>query len=269
MLEKAGCDSPAFDACCLLEDIAHLPHGRHFESMESAVDPILCDAVLTAAQRRANGEPLQYILGQWDFLSLTLDVGDGVLIPRPDTELLCEVAAQKLADVPHPCVLDLCAGSGCVGLGVCSLLPNTSSTEVELSDAAFAYLQRNIARYPQYNVCAVQDDVLAPQKTYSLVDAILSNPPYIPSDDIPGLMREVQHEPKMALDGSPDGLLFYREIVKQWLAYLKNGGWLIVELGIGQAGDVQAIFENVGLCDVAVYRDMGHIERVVAGRKPL
>ena len=267
MLEKAGCDSPAFDACCLLEDLAHLPHGKDFSNDRSLLSENAAQAVLSAATRRACGEPLQYILGQWDFLSLTLEVGKGVLIPRPDTELLCEVAAQKLADVPSPQVLDLCAGSGCVGLGLCSLLPQASVTEVELSDEALAYLRRNTARYASFDVRVVQDDVLSPKESYPPVDAVLSNPPYIPTADLDGLMREVQHEPRMALDGDVDGYRFYRAIVAHWLPLLKDGGLLAVELGIGQAQDIKLLFEQAGLRFVEIHRDLGGIDRVVCGVK--
>ena len=266
-LEKAGCDSPAFDARCLLEDFAMLPRGRYPETDDTPLSQGAVQSVLDATSRRAKGEPLQYILGEWDFLTLTLTVGEGVLIPRSDTELLCEVVAEQLKDTPHPKVFDLCAGSGCVGLGLCSLLPDASVTEVELSEKAAMYLRQNIARYPGFDVCLVMDDVLLPSMQYPLADAILSNPPYIPTADIAGLMREVQHEPKMALDGDADGLRFYRAITKKWLPYLKTGGLLAVEIGIGQAMDVKAVFESAALHEIAVYRDAAGIERVVTGRK--
>ncbi len=267
MLEKAGCDSPAFDACCLMEDLAHLPRGRRLDMDDTPLDEARSEAVMTAATRRANGEPLQYILGEWEFLTLTLEVGEGVLIPRPDTELLCETAADKLRAVEAPTVLDLCAGSGCVGLGVCSVSPSATVTEVELSDAALHYLKRNVARYPDYAVNIVKDDVLSPKQTYAPVDAILSNPPYIPTADLAGLMREVQYEPKMALDGDEDGLKFYRAIIENWLPFLKVGGFVAVEIGIGQSDDVKALFESAGLSKVEVFRDLGGIDRVVCGIK--
>ncbi len=269
MLEKAGCDSPAFDACCLMEDLAGVPHGRRLEADRTLLSEECRAAVLAAAKRRANHEPLQYILGKWDFLSLTLEVGEGVLVPRPDTELLCEIVAEKLKKTASPTVLDLCAGSGCVGLGICSLLSGTSVTEVELSDKALVYLHRNVARYPSFAVHIVKDDVLSPAVSYKAVDAIVSNPPYIPHEDIKHLMQEVQFEPKMALDGDEDGLVFYRAILKNWLPFLKGGGLLAVEVGIGQAQDVQTMFEKAGLIDTSIHRDLGGVERVVCGRKGL
>lgn len=265
LLEKAGCDSPAFDACCLLEDIGGLPHGIRPD--ERCLTDEQAALLAAAAERRANGEPLQYILGQWDFLSLTLEVGKGVLIPRPDTELLCETAAEKLRDTKCPQVLDLCAGSGCVGLGLCSLLRDAQVTAVEMSEEALAFLRRNTARYPQYAVTAVKDDVCAPKKRYTPVDAVLSNPPYIPSGEIPSLMKEVQHEPRIALDGDADGLHFYRAIAEHWLPLLKKGGLLAVEVGIGQAESVKTILESAGMIETEVCFDLGGIARVVTAKK--
>lgn len=265
-LQKAGCDSPAFDACCLLEDLAHLPHGRDAARCETVLSDEAVGAVLSAVSRRAAGEPLQYILGQWDFLDLTLEVGKGVLIPRPDTECLCETAAAHLRGKEAPTVLDLCAGSGCVGLGVCSLVKGARVTAVELSDEALPFLRRNARRYPAFDVTVVQDDVLSPRASYSEVDALVSNPPYIPTADLPTLMREVQHEPSMALDGFSDGLAFYRAILSQWLPLVRPGGFVAVEIGYDQGAAVKALFETAGLCDVTVTRDYGGNDRVVYGR---
>lgn len=266
-LQKAGCDSPAFDACCLFEDIGGFPRGRRLASDDSTVDETTADAICKAAARRADGEPLQYILGEWEFLDLTLKVGGGVLIPRPDTELLCETAAAHLRSYSEPAVLDLCAGSGCVGLGVWSLCRGASVTAVELHDAALGYLRDNAARYQEAHLTVLQDDILAPKLTYGTFDAILSNPPYIPTADLPALMREVQHEPKTALDGDADGLRFYRAIAADWTAHLNRGGLLAVEVGIGQAADVAALFEESGLQNVRVFRDLGGVERVVCGER--
>ncbi|MBR5135086.1 MAG: peptide chain release factor N(5)-glutamine methyltransferase [Clostridia bacterium] len=265
MLEKAGCDSPAFDACCLMEDIGGLPHGHRYDDDFEVLGESVTQALLSAVSRRAKGEPLQYILGQWDFLSLTLDVGEGVLIPRPDTELLCEVVVERLRSVEAPDILDLCAGSGCVGIGICSLRDGVKTTEVELSDEALVYLRKNTARYPQYDVSIVQDDVCAPKETYGVYDAVVSNPPYIPTADLDGLMREVQREPKMALDGDEDGLRFYRVLTSYWKRHLKAGGLLAVEIGIGQSEDVARLFVENGFQNITVHRDFGGIDRVVCG----
>ena len=222
----------------------------------------------TALSQRADGRPLQYILGEWEFLNLTLKVGEGVLIPRPDTELLCEVAAEYLRDQTAPRVLDLCAGSGCVGLGVASLCPSAHVTEVELSDAAMGYLQQNVLRYPDYAVTVRQADVLTDYAAFDgPYDAILSNPPYIPTADLPSLQKEVQQEPKMALDGDADGLKFYRTIAEHWCGKLAPKGFVAVEVGIGQAEDVAALFTAQGLETTAIFPDLAGIPRVVVAWK--
>lgn len=265
-LMAAGCEDAAFDARCLLEDLGGLPRGT------AADDTSLTDAqesALTAAlTEREAGRPLQYILGEWEFLTLTLKVGVGVLIPRPDTELLCEAAAERLRDVSAPRVLDLCAGSGCVGLGVASLKPDAAVTAVELSEEAWPYLTENIRRYPGYNAAPCRGNVLTDYDAYEGgYDAILSNPPYIPTADLDTLQREVQHEPRMALDGADDGLQFYRVIAEHWCDKLTENGFCAVEVGIGQAADVAALFAAAGLANTEILRDLGGVERVVIARK--
>lgn len=265
-LTEAGCEDAAFDARCLLEDFGGLPRGRAAEDtpLTGAQETVLDNALV----QRAAGRPLQYILGQWDFLTLTLGVGEGVLIPRPDTELLCEVAAQHLRGKSAPRVLDLCAGSGCVGLGVASLHPDAVVTEVELSDAALGYLKQNVSRYPQYAVTVRQADVLTDYAAFDgSYDAILSNPPYIPTAHLPTLQREVRHEPQMALDGDGDGLKFYRTIVEHWCEKLSPDGFCAVEVGVGQAEDVAALFVAQGLENTAIFTDLAGIPRVVLARK--
>ena len=265
-LAAADCEDAAFDARCLLEDLGGLPRGQAADDTPlTAEQSTLLDNAL--AQRVA-GRPLQYILGEWEFLTLTLKVGEGVLIPRPDTELLCEAAAERLKGISHPRVLDLCAGSGCVGLGVASLTPNATVTAVELSDAALGYLRQNTARYPAFDVTVKQADVLTDYTAFDDgYDAILSNPPYIPTADLATLQREVQHEPRMALDGTADGLAFYRVIAEHWCGKLAENGFCAVEVGIGQAADVAALFAAAGLANTEILRDLGGVERVVIARK--
>ena len=266
ILSEAGCEDAAFDARCLLEDLGGMPRGHAADDTPLTVEQ---ETALNAAlTQRADGRPLQYILGEWEFLALTLKVGEGVLIPRPDTELLCEVAAEQLRGKAAPRVLDLCAGSGCVGLGVASLCPDALVTEVELSDAALPYLQANVLRYPDYAVTVRQANVLTDYSAFDgPYDAILSNPPYIPTADLPTLQREVRQEPQMALDGDVDGLAFYRTIAEHWCEKLAPNGFVAVEVGIGQAADVAALFAAKGLENTAIFTDLGGVERVVLARK--
>ncbi len=253
----------AFEVRCLLEDIAHLPHGVAQDAVLSAQTVEALDAAL---EQRLSGRPLQYILGEWDFLSLRLKVGDGVLIPRADTELLCETAADRLRDIQNPRVLDLCAGSGCVGIGVASLLPSAQVVEVEKSPQAFAFLEENIKRYPQYAVQAVQADILTDfDAVNGTFDAILSNPPYIATAELDGLMREVQYEPRLALDGGVDGLRFYRAILTHWLPKLRKSGFCAVEIGFDQGEQANRLFGEFGLKNTHVLKDCGGNDRVVIG----
>ena len=265
-LTAVGCEDAGFDARCLLEDLGGMPRGHAIDDTPLTEEQA---AVLdTALTQREAGRPLQYILGQWEFLSLTLKVGEGVLIPRPDTELLCEAAAERLSGVEHPRVLDLCAGSGCVGLGVASLVPGATVTEVELSLDALPYLTENVARYPRYSVDVRQGNVLTDYEDFDgPYDAILSNPPYIPTGDLAGLQREVQQEPRMALDGAEDGLLFYRTIAEHWCGKLCENGFCAVEVGVGQAADVAALFTACGLENTEILTDLGGVQRVVVARK--
>ena len=265
-LAEAGCEDAAFDAHCLLEDVGGMPRGRVADdTLLIAEQETALDVALT---QRAEGRPLQYILGQWEFLTLTLKVGEGVLIPRPDTELLCEVAVRQLRGKSAPRVLDLCAGSGCVGLGIASLYPSAVVTEVELSDAALPYLRENVTRYPDYAVTVRKGDVLADFAAFDgPYDAIVSNPPYIPTAHLPALQKEVQREPKMALDGDADGLKFYRTIAEHWCEKLSPDGFVAVEVGIDQAEDVAALFAAQGLESTGIYPDLAGIPRVVLAQK--
>ena len=267
LLTEAGCEDGAFDARCLLEDFGGLGRGRLADDIP--LTPAQEARLSRALAQRADGRPLQYILGEWEFLSLTLSVGEGVLIPRPDTEVLCETAAEKMKALTSPKILDLCAGSGCVGLGVASLCPEAQVTLVELSEQALPYLKRNVSRYPQWHTRVVQADVLTQADRFPEgYAAIVSNPPYVPTGELPLLQREVQREPVMALDGAADGLRFYRAIARHWVPKLAPGGLCAVEVGYAQAKAVAALFSAAGLEEVTAVPDAAGILRVVYGTAP-
>lgn len=272
-LEKAGCDSPAFDAACLMEDLGHIPKGQVFLWQDRQVPEETARRILHASEERAGGRPLQYILGSWDFLNLTLRVGEGVLIPRPDTESLCLAAAEEIQKRFSPNhtieVWDLCAGTGCVGLGVCSLIPDwpVRVTAVEWSDQALSYLKSNAASYPQYHVDPVKGDILRDGDRFpGPVEVILSNPPYIPEADLPGLQREVHREPSMALDGGRDGLTFYRAIIEGWLPKLSENGFAVMEIGIGQGPAVAELLKDAGW-KYRIFPDWAGVDRVVLAER--
>lgn len=216
-------------------------------------------------ERRQEGEPLQYLLGEWEFYGLPFKVGEGVLIPRADTEVLVDVALEKIGNNPRPKILDLCTGSGAVAIALAHHVPAAEVAALELSAAAFAYLEENIRRNGG-KVQAIHGDVFAYEPPVPQ-DLITANPPYIPTGELSDLQKEVQQEPAMALDGGPDGLSFYREITKRYTLFLASSGILCFEVGMGQAGVVAEIMRRNGLAAITVHKDLAGIDRVVAGAR--
>ena len=219
-------------------------------------------------ERHLAGEPVAYLIGEWEFYGLPLDISPDVLIPRPDTEVLVEQALAYLQTAGECRVLDLCAGSGCIGLALAAHAPTVRVVLGEYSDAALKICRQNIRRNGlSGRVVPVQVDALArPERALGEFRCIVSNPPYIPRADIKTLDGSVKdYEPRMALDGGEDGLDFYRSIVEKWKDALIPGGRLYFEVGIGQADDVLRIMRKEGFGDIQVVRDLAGIPRVVFG----
>lgn len=271
-LQKAGNESPAFDTICLFEHVFHMNRQdlMMYGNTKQAT-PEQEAEFFSVIEQRANKCPLQYILGEWPFLDFQLKMGEGVLIAREDTTVLVETAA-KLIQGKQPEILDLCAGTGAVGLGLASLLSTANVTCVEKYAPALRYLKENIALCKKQgieHVTALQGDILSESfaSAFQSVDGIVSNPPYIETAVLPTLQEEVQKEPKTALDGGEDGLLFYRAIADIWIPKIKPGGVIAVEIGEGQETAVACLFENAGVEQIQFKKDSGNIIRVVAGIK--
>ena len=226
-----------------------------------------CQAELdTLVKRRLDHEPLQYLLGEWSFYGRSFLVGEGVLIPRPDTEILAETVLSFLQDREGPLrVLELCGGSGCLAATIALEQPRARVWSLEKSPEAFSYLTRNCERL-RADVCCVAGDALDPGVVEGDFDCILSNPPYLSARDMAELSPEVQREPFMALYGEEDGLFFYRELTRLWKKRLKPGGMLAYEIGMGQQDDVADILTRHELTDVCQVRDYGGIIRVLTAR---
>ena len=225
--------------------------------------------VRALVQRHLAGEPVAYLIGEWEFYGLPLDISEHVLIPRPDTEVLAEKAIDFVQTLGECRVLDLCAGSGCVGLAVASQCPDARVVLGELSEGALRICRQNIRRNNLTGrVVPLPMDVMAgPPAHMGEFDCIVSNPPYIPRADIAGLDTSVKdYEPLMALDGGEDGLDFYRTICRRWRDVMRPGTGLFFEVGIGQADDVLRIMREVGFGDIQVAEDPGGIPRVVYGK---
>ena len=265
-LTAAGCPDADFDA------------GELFR-LVTGQDARLADRPLTAEQaaklealtaRRATREPLQYLCGSWPFLDFELEVGPGVLCPRADTEVVAEAAAQMLAGVQAPKVLDLCAGTGCLGLGVKRFCPEADVTCVEKSPEAFRYLKKNaVSALKQGTARAVEGDLF----TYwqglpeGELDLIVSNPPYLTAAEMQQLQPEVAREPAMALEAGEDGLVFYRALAEHYQNALRPGGALALEIGWQQREAVTALLAANGWVDIACRKDYGGNDRCILARR--
>lgn len=218
--------------------------------------------------RRLKGEPVAYLIGEWEFYGLTLDVCPDVLIPRPDTETLVERGILFLRDREEARVLDLCAGSGCVGLAIADNCPEARVILGEWQPDALRVCRQNIRRcgLTEQAQAAQVDALEPPPRILRDFDLILCNPPYIPTLEIARLDPSVRdYEPHIALDGGEDGLKFYRAVAKKWKRALKPGGKLAFEVGYDQAQAVEEILRENGYQDIQSTLDPGMHWRVVEG----
>lgn len=262
LLLAGGVEDASFDSRQLLQHVLGVDAAGLLTL--SSLSEGQWEAVQQLAKRRITGEPLQYLLGSWDFYGRTFTVGPGVLIPRADTEVLCETALGFLQHRPCARIADLCAGSGCIAVTLERETNGSTVWALEASEQALDYLTRNI-HCNHSAVQAVQDDVLCPSFGETGLDLIVSNPPYLNEADLRKLQREVRYEPEMALYAPENGLLFYRRIPEIWKQRLQQGGMLCFEVGIGQAAAVAALLQQNGFASIAVIRDYQGIERVVSG----
>lgn len=266
ILTEAGFEAPAFEALCLTEKVFGFNRLALITKGEETVASEEKLAVLAElTEKRLNHEPLQYLLGKWSFMGIDLLVGEGVLVPRDDTEVVTLLCIDYLSCKESPNVIDLCAGSGAISLAL-EKYANCKVTAVELSDKAFSYLTQNI-KLNNSAVNALNGDIFECHKDIAdnSLDLIVSNPPYIKTADIASLQKEVQHEPAMALDGGESGLDFYRRIVPLWKSKLKAGGALAFELGEGQYDEVSRILADNGFGGITESIDFGGIQRAIIG----
>lgn len=269
-LKRGGLEAYDFEAFQLMRYCFGLDRGRLLMLADERADEKKTELLKELLERRLSGTPLQYILGEWDFYGLSFKVGEGVLIPRPETELLCETALDFLEKRDFggrtPVVFDLCAGSGCIGLSIAKLYKGGQSElsvfEFEKSKEAFAYLSENKRRLRTDNAVLKRCDILEGPPLGSLrADLIVSNPPYIKSSELDSLQEEVRREPREALDGGEDGLCFYRAIAEKWLCTLRPGGLALFECAEGQAEKLCALLEEKGGKSF-IRRDFAGIDRL-------
>lgn len=268
-LVEAGIETARLDAEILLSHVLGCARMALYGKPDTPVSVAECDAFQALVTRRMTKEPVAYLTGEQEFWSLPFKVTPDTLIPRPDTETLIEVVLARMAKTRAPAIFDMGTGSGCILVSLLTEMKTASGVAVDLSQKALDVAKGNaVALGVADRADFIQGSWFDPLgEQQPLFDAIVSNPPYIPTNDLSGLMTDVKDfEPVSALDGGVDGLAPYRLIAGQSPDFLKPEGLLAVEVGIHQAQDVAALFSQNGFVDVTVSRDLGGIDRVVSGK---
>ena len=220
--------------------------------------------------RRARGEPLQYLTSHQEFFKLDFELTPDVLIPRPETELIVEVGFELLKQQPAPTLADIGTGSGCIAISLLHELPNARAVAVDLSPAALAVATKNAERHQVINrLRLVESNLFSAIDPGKRFDTIVSNPPYVPTAELTALQREVQHEPHSALDGGADGLAFVRRLLRDAPRFLRAGGYLVFEIGIGQGETIEQLIDQTAWELVEIRKDLQGIPRTVVLRKDI
>ena len=278
LLERAGIETARLDAECLLAQVLVFPRWRLVVERRRRLTPGEFGRYLALLQRRERRAPLAYLLGTREFWSLPLAVSTGVLVPRPETETLVEAALAAIregrlgAAAGAPVILELCTGAGGIAIALARELPRAAVFATDISRRALRMARENAKTHGVADrITFLRGDLwraLDGQGAEGLADLVVSNPPYIPSTAIPGLMPEVQWEPRRALDGGPDGLQFHRAIVAGARQRLRPGGFLLLEIGADQAESVTRLVEESGDFEESrIVQDLAGRDRVVVARR--
>lgn len=266
ILKAGGIDAYAFEAACLFMHFCGISRTEMIIS-----DPPVSDAdansFIDGCQQRVDGEPLQYIIGHWEFYGIDFIVNSNVLIPRADTETLIDyILENRKKDLR---VLDMCCGSGCIGLTLKALRPDWQVTLCDISSGALAVTRENAKKLGLEVTVKKADLTLGGNRYFknSSFDIIVSNPPYITEADMQTLSKEVRHEPYIALYGGKDGTDFYRALIEKWQKTLALGGELVLESGYDTADDIQALFCEYDYNDIKTRRDLNGITRMVGAKR--
>mgnify|MGYP005805112225 FL=1 len=269
-LQKAGIEDFKYEVWMLLEWKLGIGRAEYFMDSDREIPDKAWMSLNEVLRERERRVPLQYLMGSCEFMGYTFEVDERVLIPRQDTECLVELAVEKIRQTLREqasCqVLDLCTGSGCIGISVKLLCPEAEVTLSDVSEGALDVAKKNAWNLGA-SVRTIESDLF--ENIQGSYDYILSNPPYIPSRVIEGLMPEVREfEPRIALDGTEDGLYFYRAIAEDAVGYLRPGGWLIFEIGQEQGEDLLSILREQGFENTEIKKDLAGLDRIAVGRWP-
>lgn len=261
-LTDAGVPEPSADTWILFEAAFQIGRGAYYMNPDGIPQEEKIQRFRKLVEQRRKRIPVQYITGEQEFMGLSFRVTPAVLVPRQDTEILVDTVLHRIGERTVQ-VLDLCTGSGCIAVSLAKLAANAVVTAADISTEALAVAAENGKRN-NVEVCFVESDLFSGVE--GLFDVIVSNPPYIPSADILDLEPEVkEHEPMLALDGTADGLFFYRQIVRQAVSHLREAGILAFEIGYNQAEAVTQMMEEAGFSDIQVIKDLAGLDRVVIG----
>ena len=279
-LQNAGIEDFEYESWAFLDWKLHIDRAEFYMNPNGEVKEELLAELESVLKQREQRMPLQYLMGECEFMGYDFYVDERVLIPRQDTECLVELAVEDIRNIKtqNRCesnntadrkneqkvkVLDLCTGSGCIGISVAKLCPDTEVTLADISEGALSVAKKN-AQDLDAGVTLIKGNLF--ENIEGRFDYILSNPPYIPSEVIEGLMPEVkEHEPRLALDGEADGLSFYREIINEAPDYLNPDGRIYFEIGAEQGEDLTHLMNERGFSEVKVHKDLAGLDRIVTG----
>ena len=270
MLRLMDIDTYAFEAKLILEKAFDSELPRILMNKDSAVPENILEDIQNMTEKRKNGFPIQYILGEWEFYGYPFTVGEGVLIPRQDTETLIDYVLEmcRINNIKSPKIIDLCSGTGCIAITLKKEIPDSEVYAVENSGIALEYLEYN-KKLNNVDIKIINADVLEDKYTSNFADfdIIVSNPPYLTAQDMSELQPEVRFEPVTALYAGEDGLYFYQKITPLWKKILKSGGMIVYEIGMNQHDSVSDILKSNNFGKIEFIKDTADIIRVVSGVK--
>ena len=263
-LKSAGIEDSVFEAKQIIKYVTGYNNNQILMNYQNDLSDFELSSLQIIMKQRLGRYPLQYILGKWDFYGRSYKVGPGVLIPRPDTETVIETCLDIISEDRPFEVLDLCAGTGCIGITIACERENSSVTLVEKYEEAAKYLRVNINNADS-NATLVMGDIFEGAGSDKKYDLIVSNPPYVSEEDMESLPPEVKFEPQTALYGGEDGLLFYKAIASGYKSSNKSGGSLVFEIGYNEGEAVKDILLSLGYKNVKIKKDYSENDRVVFG----
>ena len=266
-LKNAGIEDYVFEAKTIIKHLTGLNNNQILTCFSNPLTEFQQNNLTAITRQREIRYPLQYILGEWGFYKYKFKVGVGVLIPRSDTEILVEKCSEFLQNKEKPKALDLCAGSGCIGISLACDYPDSAVVMLEKYDEAIRYIEQNIELNKAYNTLCLKGDVFEGDGKDGKYDLIVSNPPYIPPSEMKITSPETKFEPQTALLGGEDGLDFYRAIIENYKNSLSLGGMIAFEVGINEADKVSQFLSDAKFTEITVTKDLNGIKRVVTAIK--